>query len=242
MRGQMKGRDAGGQSRPTVLLVHGAWHGAWVWEKVQRELTARGWAVHTIDLPSVAERGLPRRGLHGDAAAVRQRIEEIEGPVVVVAHSYGGAVVTQGVADLPNVCHIVYVCAFALDVGESISTRTTPISLYVDRDIMPPDDARERFYQDMEPHQADWAITRLLPISDDAFSETLTSAAWQNISSTYVVCDWDAAVPPKAQCKFAARTTAIRHLAAGHSPMLSMPSELTDLIVDAAHVGCQSAV
>ena len=90
-------------SRPALLLVHGAWFGPWSWEKVRPELTARGWEVHTVDLPSVADRGGPRFSLHDDAAVVKERIEAISRRVVVVAHSYGGAVALQGAANLANV-------------------------------------------------------------------------------------------------------------------------------------------
>src|SRR5262249_34958899 len=96
-------------SRPVILLVHGAWLGAWSWEKVQPDLIARGWEVQTVELPSVADRGGPRLGMHDDAAVIADRINEIAGPVVVVAHSYGGTAATQGAANLANVRHLVYV-------------------------------------------------------------------------------------------------------------------------------------
>jgi pimeloyl-ACP methyl ester carboxylesterase len=77
----------------TLLLIPGAWHGAWLWEKVEPLLTARGWQVQTIDLPSSTANPGPRHAdFYDDAAAVRDRISSIDGPVVVVAHSYGGQV------------------------------------------------------------------------------------------------------------------------------------------------------
>jgi pimeloyl-ACP methyl ester carboxylesterase len=225
---------------PTLLLVHGAWHGAWVWTRLLPELVARGCEVHTMDLPSVAQRGTPQRGLYDDAAAFRTRIDEIEGPVAVVAHSYGGAVVTQGASDLANVCHIVYVCAFALDVGESINSFTGYDSRVVDGAIMPMDDPVSTFYGDVDPQGARWAAAQLEPISYGSFIEPVTSTAWQSISSTYIVCDFDEAIKPPAQRRMAKRASTIRRLAASHSPMLSMPSELADLIVEAARMRCPS--
>jgi pimeloyl-ACP methyl ester carboxylesterase len=106
-------------AKPTLLLVHGAWHGSWAWELVAPGLESAGWQVRTVDLPSTAERGGPRHDLYDDAAVVRAAIQEIDRPVVVVAHSYGGAVVSEGAA-LPNVRHIVYVAGFQLDVGEAL--------------------------------------------------------------------------------------------------------------------------
>jgi pimeloyl-ACP methyl ester carboxylesterase len=230
----MIGRGAGGQARPVALLVHGAWHGAWAWANVERELTTRGWVVHTIDLHSVAERGSPRSGLYHDAWAVRQRIEEIGVPVVVVAHSYGGAVVTQGTDNLPNVRHIVYVCAFALDVGESILglAGTKPDWWIVEGETMTPDNPRAVFYHDVEQQEADRATARLLPFSYVAVIQTLTAAAWRSVSSTYIICDYDAAIGA-AQELLAKRATHTRHLPSSHSPMMCMPSDLTDLIVEA---------
>jgi len=232
----MSGQEAGSPTRPTLLLVHGAWHGAWVWEKVRRELTARGCLVHTLDLPSVGERGRPRKALYDDAAAVRQRVEEIRGPVVVVAHSYGGAAVTQGVANLSNVRHIVYVCAFALDVGDSLLglVGTQPDWWIIDGDIMIPDDPRAVFYHDVEPQEAEWAIGHLRPISYVTVTQALTAAAWRDIASTYIICDRDVAMGA-GQDLLAKRATHIRHLPSSHSPMLSLPSELTDLIVEASN-------
>jgi pimeloyl-ACP methyl ester carboxylesterase len=76
-------------NRPQILLIHGAFHGSWVWQKVLDRLAPRGWRVQTVDLPSVAAKGQLRHGLLDDAAEIRRRIEAIDGPVVVVAHSYG---------------------------------------------------------------------------------------------------------------------------------------------------------
>ena len=66
-------------AKPALLLVHGAWHGSWGWERLQAKLAAAGWAFHTIDLPSVAAKGEPRYGLHDDAQAVHERLTSIGG-------------------------------------------------------------------------------------------------------------------------------------------------------------------
>lgn len=218
-----------------LLLVPGAWHGAWVWEKVQPELTTRGWVVQTMDLPSVADRDQLRRDLYDDAAAIRQRIEHIGGPVVVVAHSYGATAVTQGAADLPNVRHIVYVCGFVLDVGESLLglIGAEPDWWVVDGDIVTVDDPRAVFFHDVTREEADRAIARMAPFSRVAATQELTRAAWHRISSTYIVCERDAKMGP-GQYIFAKRATNTRYLPSSHSPMLSMPSALIDLIIEAS--------
>lgn len=105
---------------PAILLVHGAWHGAWCWDAVRDILESRGRTVHTIDLPTVHAPNKAELDLADDARAVRAAVDAIAGPVVVVAHSYGGVPTTQGLAGASNVAHIVYIAAFALDAGESL--------------------------------------------------------------------------------------------------------------------------
>jgi pimeloyl-ACP methyl ester carboxylesterase len=224
-------------SPPVLLLVHGAWFGAWSWEKVQPELLARGWEAQTIDLPSLAERGGPRFGLYDDAERVRQRITEIDGPVVVVAHSYGGAAVTQGAAGLPNVRHLVYVCGYLLDVGESVlglAAGGIPDSWNIEDGAVTVYNPRPIFLQDVAQEDAVRAIDRLKPTSLINSTQELSAAAWHTISSTYIACERDNALPPQYQDLFAARATYVRHLPSGHLPLLSMPAALTDLIVEAA--------
>jgi pimeloyl-ACP methyl ester carboxylesterase len=235
--GQTKGGARMELSRPTILLVPGAWHGAWMWEGVERELVARGWPVQTIELPSTAERDGPRAGLYDDAEVVRRRVKEIATPIVIVAHSYGGAVVSEAAAGLPNVRHIVYVCAFALDVGEtllSVIGGEPPPFFDIQDDVVLLQGARELFFHDVPTEIADAAITKLRPWSWTAVNEPLTAAAWRTVPSTYVVCDRDPSFPAAGQEFFASRAEIVRHLPSSHSPALSMPSALTDLIVESA--------
>jgi pimeloyl-ACP methyl ester carboxylesterase len=223
----------GEAARPVLLLVHGAWLGAWSWEKVQPNLTASGWEVQTVELPSVADLGGPRFGLHDDAAVVRERIKEIGRPVVVVAHSYGGAVVSQGAAGLANVRHIVYVCAFQLDVGESLIQLSGTLPWWnVNGDTMTTHNTHEILFTNVPQEDSDRAIARMRPFSYVAVTEALTAAAWRTVPSTYIVCEQDRAVTD--QDVIAARATHKRRLPSDHMPLLSMPLALTDLIVEAA--------
>lgn len=220
-------------SRPVLLLVHGAWLGAWSWEKVRPELMARGWEVETVELPSVADRGGPRFGLHDDAATVSARIKEIGRPVVVVAHSYGGAVVSEGAAGLANVRHLVYVCAFQLDVGESLIELSGRLPWWnVDGDTMTTYNTHEILFTDVPQGDSDRAIARMKPFSYAAVTEELTAAAWRSVPSTYILCERDRAVA--GQEAIAARATYQRRLPSDHMPLLSMPLALTDLIIEAA--------
>lgn len=222
------------EAQPVLLLVHGAWLGAWSWEKVRCELAARGWEVQTVDLPSVADRGAPRLSLHDDAALIRARIAAIGRPVVVVAHSYGGAVVSQGAAGLANVSHLVYICAFQLDVGESVLQLSGHLPWWnVDGDTMTTHDTQEILFTDVAQDEAAQAIARMKPFTYAALTEELTAAAWRTVPSTYVICDRDRAVAD--QETIAARATYQRRLPTGHMPLLSMPLALTDLIIEAAN-------
>jgi pimeloyl-ACP methyl ester carboxylesterase len=225
-----------GGDRPALLLIHGAFHGAWVWRKVQDRLGPMGWMVRTVELPSVAAKGEPRHGMLNDADVVRQHLQASDGPVVVVAHSYGGIPVTQAAAGLPQVLHIVYVAAFQLDVGDSLLgvIEEPPPWWIVDDDTIAVDRPVERFYGDVPPGDAEWAENQLRPSSYTSVIESLTAAAWRNIPSTYVICEHDLALPPAAQEQMARRAADIRRLPCSHSPMLSRPSELTQLITDVA--------
>ncbi|MGE2816958.1 alpha/beta fold hydrolase [Mycobacterium heidelbergense] len=230
------GPDAG-NSRPVLLLVHGAFFGAWIWDELRLDLAARGWKTEAVDLPSTADRGRPRLGLFEDAEMVRQRLKEIGSPVVVVAHSYGGAVVTQAAADLPNVRHLVYVSAFQFDIGESVLgvVGEPPEWWNVEGDILTAHNPRTVFLDDVPQEAAERAIARLKPTSLCVTSQRLTAAAWHEIPSTHIVTDRDKAATPAALQFLAARATHVRHLPSGHVPLLSMPSALADLVVEAAN-------
>ncbi|WP_405056496.1 alpha/beta hydrolase [Kribbella sp. NBC_01505] len=217
--------------RPALLLVHGAWHGSWCWEPLRALLTDEGWRVETVDLPSVAPEGATRYGLHDDAKAVREAITAIGGPVVVVAHSYGGEPATEGAAGLPEVQGLVYVAAFLLDAGESLLAAiggTPPPWWQVDGETFTPLTPETVFFNDIDD-PAD-AVRQLETQSYAVATEALSAAAWRNIDSTYVVCEQDNAIPVFAQEAMAQRAGRVERLASGHSPFLSRPKELAAII------------
>jgi pimeloyl-ACP methyl ester carboxylesterase len=224
--------------RPVLLLVHGAWFGAWSWDGVRSDLTANGWQVQTVELPSMAEGCSRRFGLYDDVEVVRARIKAIDGPVVVVAHSYGGAVVTQAADDLANVRHLVYISGFQLDVGEAL--KDIPVAdviwweVHDDISIVP--DPHTVFFNDLPREAADKAVARLRPITALTAVQPLTSAAWRTIPSTYVVTERDNSFAVKAQEALAARAGRVYRLPSGHVPLLSMPSVVAALIVEACSI------
>jgi pimeloyl-ACP methyl ester carboxylesterase len=224
-------------TRPALLLVPGAWHGRWAWHKVQPALAVRGWRTHLAELPTTYESRPPRKGLHDDAAAIRKQIRQIGGPIVVVAHSYGGAAVSEGAADISDVRHLVYVAAAQLDVGESLlsfASGRAPAWWMVDGELVSPGEPLEMFYADVPSVEASRAVARLRPHSVVSFSQPLTAAAWHAVPSTYIVCDRDRAFPVQLQETLAARATYVRRLRTGHAPFLAAPGQLTRLIVEAA--------
>ncbi|WP_396642087.1 alpha/beta fold hydrolase [Microbacterium sp.] len=228
--------------RPTLLLVHGAWHGSWAWAPLQRELESRGWDVRTVDLPTV--HAADPRGLRmtDDADAIARAIDDIEGPVAVVAHSYGGVPTTQG-ATSDSVVHIVYVAAFVLDEGESLLGAVggvAPSWWVVDGPLATAgtdaEPATGLFFADVDDVTASDAVGRLKAQSSAAFSDAVTSVAWREKDTTYVITEQDAVFPLPAQEALAARSgsTAVR-MDTSHSPFLSKPTELADIIENALY-------
>lgn len=222
------------RSRPLILFVHGAWHGSWCWDGVREQLRADGWTTRVLELPSVV-RSDERSGLHDDARVVQQTIDDIDQPVVVVAHSYGGMPATQGVAESPNVVHIVYLAAFMLDVGQSVLDAVgghVPPWWDVDEGTVTPRQPHEVFFNDVPLDVAERAAARLRPHSLDAFTEQLSAAAWRSTPTTYVVCEQDRAIPVAAQDSMSRSASSVVRISSGHSPYLSREAELAQLIAE----------
>ncbi|MCA2323147.1 alpha/beta hydrolase, partial [Mycobacterium intracellulare] len=211
----------------------GAFHRSWVWEAVLHRLAPRRWNIQTVDLPSVVAKGAPRSGMYDDAKVVRELLCQTNNPQIVIAHSYGGIPVTQVAHELPQVRHIIYIAAFQLDVGESLLGAVggrIPSWWIVDDDSVTVDSPIEVFYNDVQPCTAAWAQSRLLPSTFAAFTEPVTAAAWRYIPSTYVICERDQAGPPRLQEVMSQRANRVERISTGHSPMLSQPGTLAEII------------
>jgi pimeloyl-ACP methyl ester carboxylesterase len=223
------------EESPTVVLVHGAWHGPWAWSEVEGQLADLGVDVVTVDLPSVGEDTSALGGLEDDAAAIRAAIDAVDGQVVVVAHSYGGAPTTQGAAGAENVTHIVYVTAFMLDEGESLFGLVGGVApdwwvVAEDGESLMPGTPVETFFNDVSPEEADAAAARLAPQSMAAVKTPVSAVAWRDVPTTYVICEQDQAIPVPAQEMLSGRAGAVRRLDASHSPFLSRPGEVVEII------------
>jgi pimeloyl-ACP methyl ester carboxylesterase len=174
--------------------------------------------------------------LHDDANAIRAAVESVGGPVMVVAHSYGGAPASQALAGVSAVKRLVYLNAFMLDVGESVlgAVGGTPPDFWGTEhlaegyyDMLR---AEYHFYNDLEPRAASEAAEALGPHSVASMNQPLTQAAWHTIPSTYVIGEKDAAVPVEAGEFLSQRAQRVVRMDTGHSPFLVRPAETAALL------------
>lgn len=223
--------------KPAIVLVHGFWGGAAHWSKVILELSRRGYAdLHAVENPLTS--------LADDAERTRKMVRQISGPVVLVGHSYGGAVITE-MGDLPNVKALVYIAAFAPDAGESpggISQATPPAAfanIAPDSDgylWIKPDAFRESFCQDLTADEAlVMAVTQKAPLGS-TFGDTVTAPAWKKKPNWYQISSADRMIAPENEKMMAERMRPQKSvtLDASHASLASRPVEVSDLIEDAA--------
>jgi pimeloyl-ACP methyl ester carboxylesterase len=230
----------------SVILVHGAWHGGWCYERVLAALAERGVDAVAVDLPGHGDSSEPLGDLHADAAAVREAIDRVAGPTVLLGHSFGGMVITEAGAH-PNVRHLVYLCAFMPDEGQAlldlVSTVEDP-GLKADLHVLPgeregevrvnPEFARELFYEDVSDEDVERALARLVPESGPAFAQAPAAIAWHDRPSTYVVCTHDRAILRQLQLQMARHASETVEWPTGHSPFLSRPDLVVDLLAGLA--------
>jgi pimeloyl-ACP methyl ester carboxylesterase len=232
----------------SVVLVHGAWHGAWCFDRVVALLTDAGIDAIAVDLPGHGSDPGPLSDLHGDSARVREVLDQLDGECVLLGHSYGGAVITEA-GTHPAVRHLVYLCAFALDADESCMAAAIKESaaLGISFDGRPnlaeamafqsdetisvtPAGAAECFYNDCDDATTAMAIGRLGPQPSGTLNDVPTAVAWRERPSTYVVCTEDLAVHPDLQRVMARRCTDTVDWPTSHSPFLSAPERVADLL------------
>jgi pimeloyl-ACP methyl ester carboxylesterase len=228
---------------PLVVLIHGAWHGAWCWAALQSELDSRGIPSLAVDLPGHGASTEPLGDLVGDAAHVAAVIESLDRPVVLVGHSYGGAVIGQAAPSTANVVHLVFLAAYALDVGEDVIGLTKAMppaegrlgkAIVIDGDTrtstIDPELAHDAFYGHCDPAISAAHVARLGRQPVATFVQPATNAAWRSLPSTYVRCLDDAGIPIAHQDFMAARCTNVETLDTDHSPFSSMPVETAEIV------------
>jgi pimeloyl-ACP methyl ester carboxylesterase len=238
--------QAGGTAKPTIVLVHGGWADSSGWNAEIAKLEQLGY-------PVIAPAN-PLRGLASDADYVRSVLRTIDGPIVLVGHSYGGAVISNAAVGVSNVKALVYIAGFAPDKGESLiqlvtknaGTMIGPKTLLQRK--YPLGDGTEgtdlyltehgfetAFASDVPTKLADqmWAEQR--PFSQEAFASLSGEPAWKTIPSWYLVATQDHAIPPATQMFMAHRANAkIFTVKASHVPMVSQPAATTKVILAAA--------
>jgi pimeloyl-ACP methyl ester carboxylesterase len=219
-----------------VVLVHGGFVDGSGWQGVYGLLTKDGYNVSIVQNPTLS--------LEGDAAATRQVIDAQDGPVVLVGHSYGGAVITEAGND-PNVAALVYIAAFAPDQGESVNTLIAdpPPGAPVPP-ILPPSDGflfldREKFHAafagDLPAEQAAFMADSQVPWGVDALSGSITEPAWRGKPSWYLVTTEDRMIPTPAQRAMSERAgSTVVEATASHSVYVSQPAAVASLIEQAA--------
>ncbi|MCU1751941.1 alpha/beta hydrolase [Pseudomonas sp. 6D_7.1_Bac1] len=223
--------------KPTILLVHGFWGGAAHWNRVIAELLRRGHtSIHAVELPLTS--------LAHDAERTRKMIAQQPGPVLLVGHSYGGAVITE-VGDQPNVVGLVFIAAFAPDAGESpggITQEHLPVAapnLAPDSDgylWVKPQLYHQSFCQDLPANEGlVMGITQKAPLAS-TFGDTITAPAWKKKPSWYQISSDDRMIAPENQQRMSARLGArkVITLKASHASLASMPVEVAALIDEAA--------
>jgi pimeloyl-ACP methyl ester carboxylesterase len=219
-----------------VVLVHGGFVDGSGWQGVYESLTRDGFRVSVVQNPTLS--------LEGDAQATRQIIDAQDGPVVLVGHSYGGAVITEA-GTHPSVAALVYICAFAPDQGESVGTLIAGFPADGPQPpILPPRDGflfldRDKFHAsfaaDLPADQAAFMADAQVPWNVAAPAGAITEASWRTKPSWYLVTTEDRMIPPPAQRTMAGRIGATQsEVTASHSVYVSQPEAVATFIAQAA--------
>ena len=225
--------------KPSIVLVHGFWGGAAHWAKVILELSGRGYqSLHAVENPLTS--------LADDVERTQKMVKQIDGPVLLVGHSYGGAVVTAA-GDLLNVLGLVYVAGFAPDAGENlaqigewnVAAAAAAGNVEPDSDgyvWIKQDKFQESFCQDLPDDEAlVMAVTQKAPIGS-TFGDMVSDPAWKAKPTWYQVSTNDRMIHPDTERRMAARMNPRRtiELDASHASLASQPVAIVDLIDEAA--------
>jgi pimeloyl-ACP methyl ester carboxylesterase len=229
-------------TKPTVVLVHGAWADSSGWNAVVTRLREKGYPVFAP--------ANPLRSLHGDSAYIASILETIEGPIVLVGHSYGGSVITNAAEGNPNVKALVYIAGFAPEVGEStldlvgedslvptsIEFRPFPPGGEFDVDVyIKQSRFRRTFAGDLTREKAARLAVAQRPAALPAGGGQSEATAWKSIPSWYLIALQDNTIDPDSQRFMAERAGArIIEVDSSHVAMISHPARTVALIVRAA--------
>jgi pimeloyl-ACP methyl ester carboxylesterase len=223
-------------ARSTVVLVHGGFVDGAGWEGVYKILKKDGYDVSIVQNPTL--------NLAGDVAATRKIIAQAKESVVLVGHSYGGAVITEAGND-PKVAKLVYIAAFAPDKGESVASliKNPPPGAPVPP-ILPPQDGflfldkakfAASFAADVEAEKAAFMADSQVPWGVDALEGAVSEPAWKTKPSWYLVATTDRMIPPDAQRLMSKRAgSTVVEGAGSHAIYVSRPEVVASIIKEAA--------
>jgi pimeloyl-ACP methyl ester carboxylesterase len=219
-----------------IVLVHGGFVDGSGWEGVHQLLTAKGYRVSVVQNPTLS--------LADDVAVTLRTLDALDGPAILVGHSYGGVVISEaGTHD--KVAGLVYVAAFAPDTGESVSSLiANPVPGAPVPPILPPQDGflfldrdkfAESFAADVDPAKAAFMADSQVPWGVEALAGPVTKPAWQVKPCWYLVAGDDRMIPPPAQRAMAARAGAkVEEVAGSHAFYVATPASAAALIEKAA--------
>ncbi|MGN5763182.1 alpha/beta hydrolase [Acinetobacter calcoaceticus] len=223
-------------TQPTIILVHGFWGGAAHWTKVINELSHQGYkSLRAVELPLTS--------LADDVERTQKMIAQVDGDVLLVGHSYGGAVITEA-GNHPNVVGLVYIAAFAPDQNESpgaITQQHLPVAapnLEPDSDgylWLKVDKFHESFCQDLSQDEGfAMGVTQKAPLAS-TFGDNITQPAWKTKPSWYQISTQDRMISPENQAVMSDRIhpQKVISLNASHASLASQPKEVTALIIEA---------
>ncbi|HEY1739462.1 MAG TPA: alpha/beta hydrolase [Acidimicrobiia bacterium] len=235
----------------TIVLVHGAWHGAWCWDRLTPLLDDAGVTSIAVDLPGHGNDPGPFTDLHGDADRVCTVLDGVDGDVVLVGHSYGGCVITDAGVH-PDVRHLVYIAAFPLDADESAANAAAemataegvafrkpglPDAMEIGDDgtcTLATGGAAAYLYNTCDAETQAWAAQQLCPQPMSTLTQEPRAVAWRERPSTYVLCEQDLGVPAGLQGILARRCTNTITLPTDHSPFAGRPELVAPILVDLA--------
>lgn len=239
--------------KTNLLLIHGAWQGAWVWDRVITELAVRNVYARALDLPGSGDDTTPTSEvtLESYARAIIAEARKMpEGRLMLVGHSMGGAAITAAACMEPELFdRLIYLCAFLPRTGESVATlgkEGYELSTSGPKTELIEDGVRSRLLRESIAetflNDCDEAlITKTIPLfKPQVLAPVKTPVTWsagfKNLPKSYIYCSLDQAIAPRLQELMAARAevNSMHVLHAGHEPFLSMPHELTECILRAA--------
>lgn len=226
----------------TIVLIHGGFVDGSGWEGVYKILKQQGYTVSIVQNPTIS--------LRNDVAVVKRIINAQNTPVILVGHSYGGAVITEAGSD-PKVEGLVYIAAFVPDKEESVSTliKNSPPDAPVPP-ILPPQDGYllldktkfpSSFAADVDREKAEFMADAQVPWGEEALNGMISNPAWKTKPSWYLIATEDKMIPPSAQIAMAQRAeSTVVEVAGSHAIYISKPKEVASLI-DKAVKGVQAA-